>query len=130
MSSAIETYQEAKRLREDANRWTQMFGMRYHGGGGGIGDLRSISVAQAQIYYQETNGATNYHDAPSRMLRALEQVIASRFPELLTNAMNAIDKNLDHLAAEAYKEHRNLMLDAGLDCTKAMTKGQPSSQEE
>lgn len=115
---AINRYKDAQLELEKARKWAAMLGQPYRGGGGGIGQLRTLALAidgrRATIYYQEYNGANNYHPAPSSLIPHLEAAISAAFPAILADALDRQEKAVKEIANQAADEYRALMVAAGL----------------
>jgi hypothetical protein len=45
METMIRQYQNAKREHDECAEWAALIGKEYHGGGGGIGELKSMRLA-------------------------------------------------------------------------------------
>lgn len=118
MATMIEQYSEAKREQAQCVEWASLIGQRYSGGGGGIGALKSLKLAQGEsgptVYHQYSDGAKNYHIMPSALAVHLEDAIKAKFRELLADALDRQGKALQAIAAEAVKEHTALLKAAGL----------------
>ena len=116
--SKIEQYKTAKREANESEKWAALIGAEYHGGGGGIGSLRSFSIASGEagptVYHQYRNGDNNYHVMPSSLRPHLEAAIKDAFPSLLADALNRQEEAVKAIAAEAVKEHAELLDAAGI----------------
>ena len=118
MSTKIENYNTAKRQQVACKEWVALIGNEYRGGGGGIGELRSLHLkngdAYPTVYHQYRDGATNYHPMPSGLAPHLEAAIKARFGELVADALKRQDAELKAAAEDAVKEHGDLLRAAGL----------------
>jgi hypothetical protein len=114
MATKIEQYNAAKREQTTCLAWTALIGNKYHGGGGGIGELKSLSLGSVTVYHQYSDGATNYHEIPAALAPHLCAAIKARFGELVSDALALQDLALKAAAAEAVKEHGDLLQAAGL----------------
>lgn len=114
MASKIEQYVAAKRVQDDCLEWAALIGSPYRGGGGGVGELRSLGLGQVTVYHQYSNGSQNYHDIPSALTPYLCTAIKARFGELLADALARQELALKAAAAEALEEHSRLLRAAGL----------------
>lgn len=116
---AIDKYVDLQSALRDSNHWVSMLGKRYSGGGGGIGALHSLSLnkgeASPTLYYQESNGSTNYHRMPVELSKHLESAIKSKFTELIADALKLQEKELKKCANAAVEEHKRLLESAGID---------------
>lgn len=111
--SKLDEYRKFQGEMQYAAHWAAMLGKRYHGGGGGIGKLTRV-IVKPELYFQHSDGATNYHEAPEGLCRFLAAEITKDFPRLLANAQAAMDAQKAEMAAAATEEHAKLMKDAGL----------------
>lgn len=109
----IERYNEIKMKVKEAKEWASMLGKAYKGGGGGIGKLHSIGV-DAKIYYQESNGDTNYHQMPSIIKSFMEDIIKDQFDELLQKAISNMEQSVKEEARSCVDEYKKYMLEAGI----------------
>lgn len=111
--SAIDDFNKQKSELGYAEYWASMLGKEYHGGGGGHGYIASLTVA-AEIYFQYSDGATNYHALDKGMAHALAKEIKQRAPELISAALTAMREESQALAKKAAKEHADLLKAAGI----------------
>lgn len=111
--SDISEFLKFKREHSRATEWANLLGAPYHGGGGGIGALTMLK-AEMKIYHQAYNGATNYHEPPELMRKAIERQISLRFKDIVSGALADLSKQREALAAKAQEEHASLMVEAGL----------------
>lgn len=118
MKTAIEQYIGAKREHSDCKQWAEMLFKPYSGGGGGFGEIRSICIPTGNeaptIYYQEYDGATNYHSMPASFKPHLEAAIKANFGKLLNEAFALQELALQKVATEAAREYQKLMQEANL----------------
>lgn len=122
MGMTIDRYNGAKREQRECQSWAAMLGKTYYGGTRGQGErgeLRSLHLAMRgddapTIYYQESDGAKNYHTMPAALAPHLEAAIKARFAELLKDALERQKAAVKAVAAEAVKEHARLIKEAGL----------------
>ena len=89
MPNEQQRFEEAKSNVLSAERYIDRIGKEYRGGGGGIGNIRSCAVKMT-VYFQEYDGATNYHDAPDALAKALETVIMKNGKALLGEAIQLL----------------------------------------
>ena len=113
MTTKIEQYNAAKREQSICQAWTALIGNKYDGGGGGIGQLSELQLAKVTVYHQSSDGANNY-DIPAALAPYLCAAIKARFDELVSDALARQDAALKTAAAEALKEHGELLEAAGL----------------
>lgn len=111
MAVAVDALNKQKREIQHAEYWMAMIGAHYNGGGGGIGKIRSLTV-KAEVYYQQYDGANNYHDMPSGLQWALSAVVLKRSKELLAEAMELMATQKRDLAVTAKQEYESLMQEA------------------
>jgi hypothetical protein len=90
MATKIEQYNAAKREQTTCLAWTALIGNKYHGGGGGIGELKSLSLRSVTVYHQYSDGATNYHEIPAALAPHLLQSFVQRFDQ------GVVDQPVDH----------------------------------
>jgi hypothetical protein len=118
MATKIEQYNAAKREQQECLTWASLIGDKYHGGGGGIGELRSLKLAKGEesptVYHQFSDGDTNYHKMPASLSPFLEDAIKASFGVLLADALKRQELSLKDAAAEAVKAHGELLRAAGL----------------
>ena len=102
--SAYDQYLAASRALGELRQWANMLGAEYHGGGGGVGDVAKSSTCSLTLYYQESNGSRNYHEAP----RSADRWIALGFldvaPHVIGKALLHAEREVAQLAASAAKE--------------------------
>ena len=117
-STKIEQYNSAKREQSACQQWAALLGSPYRGGGGGIGELRSVRLAKGEgsptIYHQASDGATNYHAMPLSLSAHMEEAIKANFGRLLADALARQGAALKDSAAGAVREHAYLLEAAGL----------------
>ena len=106
----VEEYRAAKRALREAEQVADLIGKEYHGGGGGIGKIHSLSIAM-EVYHQEYNGATNYHRAKS-LDSAMSAVARAIAPKLIADAIERLKADVAILAKAAHKEQAALLAEA------------------
>jgi len=118
MKTMIQKYQDDKHEHADCSAWAAMIGTAYRGGGGGVGELRSLQLMKGEasptVYYQYNDGAKNYHQMPASLAPHLEAAIKARFGELLSDALRRQAVALKVAAAKAVEEHAEMLQAAGL----------------
>ena len=82
---------DAKQKRADALRVLGMIGKEQRTTREGVGKLHEVSVS-ATIYYQETDGATNYHNSGD-LDDALSQAAKEMWGELSRRAKEILREN-------------------------------------
>ncbi len=113
-NSQVENFKKMCDHQKNALEWFNLIGDVYHGGGGGVGQLRKLTLLEVEVYHQYSNGAKNYHDIPDELKLKLEKVIKNNFPKLITEALEMIETEKKELAQKAKDEHKQLMIEAGL----------------
>ena len=117
-TTSIEQYKILKCEHIEAVKWLSLIGSPYHGGGGGIGNLRTLKLDKGDgaptVYHQQYDGANNYHIMPSSLAPYLEAEIKARFNELIKGALARQEVELKTASEQALKEHEELLIDAGL----------------
>lgn len=77
MPTMIQQYQCAKREHDYCAAWAALIGKKYNGGGGGIGELKSLRLMSGEdaptVYHQYSDGAKNYHTKLGRQAERLIQ---------------------------------------------------------
>lgn len=111
--NSFEEYKKAKIELFFAEKWAELIGKPYRGGGGGIGKLHSVYI-EATIYHQVSDGATNYHDSEKPINAALAEAVKDHFALILTSALEKMRLNLRNLAERARQEYQILMEDEKL----------------
>ena len=118
MTTMIQQYQGAKREHDYCAAWAALIGKKYNGGGGGIGELKSLRLMSGEaaptVYHQYSDGAKNYHTMPAALAPHLEAVIKARFGALLADALERQKCALKQAAEAAVKEHGELLKAAGI----------------
>jgi len=115
MPTKIEEYNKFKGVVLDAERWLSMVGKTYHGGGGGVGRICSMqSDCMPKIYFQEYDGANNYHSAGDVVDSFVNKEVEKMGEDLVRKAIAAMRERLSELAVEAADEYKQLMAEAGL----------------
>lgn len=112
--SHIENYKKFKANVEQTQRWYAMLGKQYYGGGGGVGRIVGVELAECQLYYQFANGDPNYHNVPQHFTKYLQQAIISQFGNLLEEAKRLEAEEFKSLAQKAHEEAQQIAEDAGL----------------
>ena len=111
--STIERFNEKKRQLGYAKALVSLIGKEYHGGGGGIGKVVR-ATASICVYHQYSNGDTNYHDSDGAFNTYLANSLIKNQGKIIGDAIAAFEADCQALAAEALKDHEQLMADAGL----------------
>ena len=112
--TAVDEFKAKKRALKKSEEWAEMIGKKYHGGGGGIGELRTLKVSVANLYFQFSDGSTNYHDAPKELLEKISDVVMVEFTRILELAISSMQIDAGQAAEKAAREYRTLMEEAGL----------------
>lgn len=111
--SAFDDYKRMKSNANQARGWLSMIGKVYSGGGRGMGDLRSVKVG-ATIYFQETDGAKNYHESPEPFNLALAKVVKRNWSSLVSEALTDMDGEVEESKKLATSEYRQLLDEEGI----------------
>lgn len=118
METRIQQYEKAKNEFDKCSAWAALVGKPYIGGGGGVGELKSLHLKTDElgptIYYQHSDGAKNYHPMPNALAQHLVEAIKARFSELLADALERQKAALKESAKSAVEEHSELMKAAGI----------------
>lgn len=117
MANEIENFKSARDNLAQAKKWAEMIGKTYYGGTSGKGDIGRIDSAgvAATVYYQEYDGATNYHTTPTAMREALAEVLIEQQAILVPKAIERMQLKVDDAAKLAVAAHALLMQEAGLE---------------
>ena len=111
--TAIEQSKKYADEQHRAARWMAMLGQEYHGGGGGIGKVKSVRMS-AEIYFQESNGSQNYHEIPDALRVAMQTVIHKNFDALVLRATTLMKDTSRELALKSTAEYADLLREAGI----------------
>mgnify|MGYP000275859375 CR=1 FL=1 len=114
MSDRVKAFETANKAKRDTDRWLNMIGREYHGGGGGVGKLHSVAIQSVEVYFQEYNGATNYHGVPSTFIPFIESAFKLYSDKIFETARLLQAEHVQNLAKQAAEEHQMLMEAAGL----------------
>lgn len=98
-----EKYEAAWYALHAAERYVSMVGSPYRGGGGGIGEVRTFR-ASTTLYYQETDGATNYHESSDSFENALGLACMNNAATLFAEALDILRERKRGAAAEFHAE--------------------------
>lgn len=123
----IEEYRQMKRHADHASAWLSLHGNEYFGGARGKGGqygsfiTHGVSVQGLQIYHQEYDGATNYHECPIELAREIGAVLVTTGVglEVIRQALASLQNKAQRAATEALEEHKALIQAAGLGSTEA-----------
>jgi hypothetical protein len=113
----INEYARTARAVKESAQWAALYGKHYHGGGGGFGYVDACHLNPIDsiiLYYQETDGAKNYHHIPLELRPFVEQAIMHHFPEVLKAALALQRVELRAAALAAKAEYTALLKDAGI----------------
>lgn len=100
----IESYQKAKQRLASFNRWANLLGKEYVGGTRGKGgEYGKIISAQGTltIYFQEYDGANNYHDMEPDFATELAVAMRANGKQLLDTMREVLEHEVKKCAAEA-----------------------------
>lgn len=119
-ANAINAYAREKETLDQAERWVEMLGKPYSGGGGGVGCLHGVAVVvSAQMYYQPYDGASNYHNCPPALAVLVGRPMALQADRFVREAIREMRASVERAAALAVAEHDELMRAAGLSAPAA-----------
>ena len=108
----LKEYQQAKRDLQQMKEWRALVGKTYRGGGGGSGDVCMVS-ASITIYFQEYDGAKNYHDIPCQAGQgAINDVIKEMPLKIIDKAIENMEASLKVTAAKAHEEAASILADS------------------
>lgn len=102
----IDKYISVKNELENFRQWKGLIGKEYFGGtrgkGGEFGEVVS-ATGNLTIYYQQFDGAKNYHDTPEYVMPILNDVILKMAPEIIEKIEQRLVQKLSEVAADARK---------------------------
>jgi len=102
--NAIDRYQETQRACRDFERWKSLIGKEYFGGtcgkGGQYGSVINATFT-CEIYHQESDGATNYHESERLGDIAKEALKEAAKKHAASIIATAFDLMLNRLAKDA-----------------------------
>lgn len=105
--NSIDQYQQTKRECRNFERWESLIGKEYFGGTRGRGgEYGSVVNARfsCEIYHQESDGATNYHESDRLgevAKDALNQAAKKHSSAIIATAMDIMLERLSKDAAAA-----------------------------
>ena len=111
--NSLKLYNDHKLAIKNANHWAGLIGKKYNGGGGGTGNIASLTIS-TRIYHQEYDGATNYHEIPEVFGKYLAKTVLKNFDKLKQEALDLMEADRLDLARKTEEEHKFLMKEAGL----------------
>jgi len=107
--SMIDQLKQANRELGYIKSWHNLIGKHYKGGGGGEGKIsKFISKPLVEVYYQEYDGAKNYHEMPPQLAPYLDITVYQELPRLLPRAINLYEDNLRKIALAAQAEYKEI----------------------
>jgi len=114
--SKIDVFKAAKAELNQANIWAEKIGKKYFGGTSGKGELGSIVSGKVSltVYYQYSDGDTNYHHSPDGFNAAFVEIIKRHQASLIEEAIELLAIKSQVAAVAATKEHAELMIEAGI----------------
>lgn len=104
--NVIDKYQEAKSKLARFEQWAGKYGKEYFGGTrGNGGHYGSIVGAEGSltIYYQEYNGANNYHDLDREFSLQLKTAMILHGNDLIISMRKQLTDDLEKYRVEAEK---------------------------
>ena len=112
--NTLDMYQKIKNEESRATLWAEKLGKIYHGGGGGVGELVTVKIANIEIYFQAYDGAMNYFEAPEPFKNYLEKSIIINSAILVDAALSLLREDLRKSAEAALDTHSELLKSSGL----------------
>lgn len=100
----LETYQQAKRELQQFNAWASLIGKEYFGGTRGKGcEYGSVVSATGSltIYYQESDGAKNYHDSSQKVNGHIAKAMIEHQAAILASVRRQLEEELQTAKQEA-----------------------------
>ena len=104
----IHHFQNQKTLVKKAKEWFSLYLKEYFGGGGGIGELIGFSFS-CEIYYQESNGAQNYHKPEKEFKVYLDLASSFYTPQIIEMAIKLAEADLKKKAIAAKQEAEEIL---------------------
>lgn len=109
MPTKFESYQKAKKELAESRAWLEMIGKpQPRTTAHADGYLSKLSIS-AQVHFQHSDGAKNYHDAPDVFEFILQEVVRSHFQTLTDEAIKRMAARADEMRKEAAEEYRQLL---------------------
>ena len=111
--NSFDEYKKAVSDLRHAEAWKWMIGQRYIGGGGGDGEVVSVSLSMT-IYYQEYDGAKNYHEPDKAMVDALGVAAKKMSQQLIDLAILELERVVVEKAKAAVDDANAILAAASL----------------
>lgn len=112
MSEAVNKLELMRLVEREAKQWKQKVGTPYRGGGGGAGKIMPCQFS-VEVYYQETDGAKNYHGLPDMLRRCVSEEIDSRITELIEAGERRLAEKKREAMEAAKAEYDKLISEMG-----------------
>lgn len=109
MASKFESYQKAKAELSAAKEWLEMIGKRQPRTTAEANGFLCALTVKAQVHYQHSDGAKNYHDAPETFGFLLGQAVKDSFDTLAAEALARLAARVDEMRKQAAEEYRQLL---------------------
>ena len=108
--SKVNTYKSYNQAIKTALAWKEMIGKEQTRttAKGVTGKLNKF-IADLEVNYQETDGATNYHRPPNEFLAAMNEVLMENRHVLIGKAFEVMEAKRKSLLQEAQDEYTALM---------------------
>lgn len=106
----LEEYNKALAELHASERLFSKIGKKYGGGGGGIGHIVKADLTYS-IYYQQYDGATNYHstyEESNNLRSSLAEACKIHSKEIISTTMKLMKENAEKLRLEALEEYKSL----------------------
>lgn len=103
--SALDRYRSAQFALSEARHAANKIGDKYRGGGGGIGEIRAMTVSIC-IYHQASDGAANYHRDNKPLNSALSRAAMEIGQDLVKRAIELLEADVAAAKTAAAAEYR------------------------
>lgn len=111
MDNTISDYIQAKENLENFDKWVELVGKAYKGGGGGVGKVHAEPV-ELKIVYQEHHGSQKYHPCPKVAQHMLGKAIRKNFEILHKDVRAELVECLETTKTKAVELAREILNDA------------------
>lgn len=109
MVSKFEQYKAAKTRLAEAVEWVEMIGKPQPRTTAKADGYLCKFVVDAQVHFQPSDGANNYHDPNGTLEAAINAEAKKRAPEILAAALEVMRNNVRQLRKEAADEYAELL---------------------
>ncbi len=118
MSNEIDDYKKQIEILRQFDQWARLIGKEYYGGtrgkGGEFGRVVNVSSPKIEVYYQEYDGATNYHEYPPECSSAMSKAVMKHSGQIIQTAREILIKDLS-VARKAAQKWAEEMLSISMD---------------